>query len=66
MSESVALGTALVNPIIGLGALVVQKALKDPLSHLLALEYHIAGTWTAPSVSKKKRDGESNAQSGRK
>ena len=66
LSDSVALGTALVNPVIGLGALVVQKALKDPLSHILSLEYHIAGTWTTPSVTKKKRETAPTVPAGRK
>jgi uncharacterized protein (TIGR02099 family) len=66
VSDSVALGTALVNPVIGLGALVVQKALKDPLSHILSLEYHIAGTWTTPSVTKKKRETPPTVPAGRK
>ena len=56
MSESVAIGTAIVNPAVGLGALVLQKALKDPLGQILALNYRVAGTWAAPTVTKKKRD----------
>jgi uncharacterized protein YhdP len=56
MSESVALGTALINPAVGLGALVLQKALKDPLGQMLGLNYSVAGTWTAPTVTKKKRE----------
>ena len=36
MSDSVALGTALLNPVIGLGAWVLQKALKDPVGQMLA------------------------------
>ena len=66
LSDSVALGTALVNPLIGLGALVVQKALQDPLSHILAFEYHIAGTWTAPSVVKKKIETPPTPPAGRR
>ena len=56
MSESVALGTALLNPAVGLGALVLQKALKDPVGQMLGLTYSVAGTWTAPTVTKKKRE----------
>jgi len=56
LSESVALGTALVNPAVGLGALVLQKALKDPIGQMLGFNYIVAGTWTAPTVTKKKRD----------
>ncbi|MEO8627939.1 MAG: YhdP family protein [Betaproteobacteria bacterium] len=66
LSNSIALGTALVNPIIGLGALVVQKALKDPFSHLLSFQYHIAGSWTAPTVTKKTRAQVSDGPAGRK
>jgi len=56
LSESVALGTALVNPAVGLGALVLQKALKDPIGQMLGFNYIVAGTWTAPTVTKKKRE----------
>jgi uncharacterized protein YhdP len=56
LSDSVALGTALVNPAIGLGAWVLQKALRDPLGHILSFQYHVAGTWTAPTVTKVKRE----------
>jgi uncharacterized protein (TIGR02099 family) len=66
LSDSIALGTALVNPVVGLGALVVQKALRDPLSHILSFEYHIAGTWTTPSVTKKKREPVQTPQAGRR
>jgi uncharacterized protein YhdP len=43
----------------------LQKALKDPVGHLLAFEYHVAGTWTAPTVTKKKRE-RSEPESGRR
>jgi uncharacterized protein YhdP len=66
MSDSVALGTAFVNPAIGLGAWVLQKALKDPLGQILAFEYHVAGTWTAPSVTKKKQEHQERAPAGRR
>ncbi len=66
LSDSVALGTALLNPVVGLGALVVQKALKDPLSHILSFQYHIAGTWTSPSVNRKKREAAPSTPAGRR
>ncbi len=56
LSESVALGTALVNPAVGLGALVLQKALNDPIGQMLGFNYIVAGTWTVPTVTKKKRE----------
>jgi uncharacterized protein YhdP len=66
MSDSVALGTAFVNPAIGLGAWVLQKALKDPLGQILSFEYHVAGTWTAPTVTKKKQEHQERAPAGRR
>jgi uncharacterized protein YhdP len=65
LSESVALGTALLNPAVGLGALVLQKALKDPIGQMLGFNYIVAGTWTVPTVTKKKRE-RNEAEPGRR
>jgi len=66
LSESVALGAALVNPMVGLGALVVQKALKDPLGQILSFDYGVTGTWSDPTVTKKKREPAPAAPAGRR
>ncbi len=67
MSESVALGAAIVNPAVGIAALFAQKALKDPISEMIAFEYEITGTWDDPIVLKKRRDrGQSGDSTGRK
>jgi uncharacterized protein (TIGR02099 family) len=66
MSDSVALGTALVNPAVGVGAWVLQKAFRDPIGHMLSLEYEVAGTWSAPAVAKKKREVVPQAPAGRR
>jgi uncharacterized protein (TIGR02099 family) len=66
LSESVALGTALVNPVVGLGALVLQKALKDPIGQMLGFNYTVAGTWTAPTVTKKQRERVEQGPAGRR
>jgi uncharacterized protein YhdP len=66
LSESVALGTALVNPAVGLGALVLQKALKDPIGQMLGFNFSVAGTWTAPTVTKKKREPTEQGPAGRR
>jgi uncharacterized protein (TIGR02099 family) len=50
-SVSVA-GAFLGGPVVGLTALLVQKALKDPLGRMAAYEYQISGTWSEPKVSK--------------
>jgi uncharacterized protein (TIGR02099 family) len=56
LSEGLALGAALLNPAVGIAALLAQKALKDPLSRLAAFEYEISGTWSDPIVMKKRRE----------
>jgi uncharacterized protein (TIGR02099 family) len=38
------------------GALVLQKVFKDPIGQMLGFNYIVAGTWTAPTVTKKKRE----------
>ncbi len=45
-----------VNPIWGLGALLLQKILKNPLGQALAFEYHVTGTWADPKVDRLKAD----------
>lgn len=55
ISDSVAVGTALVNPAVGLATFLVGKALKDPLDQFIAFEYKITGSWTDPVVAKVQR-----------
>jgi uncharacterized protein YhdP len=51
IGESISLGTALlVNPAVGVGVLIGQKALKDPLDRLLSQEYVVKGTWSEPKI----------------
>ena len=42
----------LVSPAVGLGTLLAQKILKDPLGQIFAYEYGISGSWTDPKVEK--------------
>jgi uncharacterized protein YhdP len=49
-SIAVAAGVALLNPIVGAGALLAQRLLKDPLGQMLAYEYRVSGSWTEPKV----------------
>ncbi|MGH8715382.1 MAG: YhdP family protein, partial [Burkholderiales bacterium] len=51
-ADSLALAGFLGGPIIGITAFLVQKALKDPLGHLITYEYNITGTWSDPVVTK--------------
>jgi uncharacterized protein YhdP len=41
-----------VNPAAGVATLLAQKLLKDPLSKVFRLHYHITGSWNAPVVEK--------------
>jgi len=58
ISDSVALGAALVNPAIGLATFLVGKALRDPLDQIIAFEYRITGGWADPVVTKVNRQNE--------
>jgi uncharacterized protein (TIGR02099 family) len=42
----------LVNPAVGLGTLLAQKILRDPLGQMFAFEYGITGGWADPRVEK--------------
>jgi uncharacterized protein (TIGR02099 family) len=52
-----AAGLALVNPMLGLGALVAGRVLKDPIGQMLAYEYHVTGAWDDPKVERVGRVG---------
>ncbi|OLL33238.1 DUF3971 domain-containing protein, partial [Burkholderia sp. SRS-W-2-2016] len=46
------IAAAVVNPLIGLGALVADIALTHSVSHVFAREYAITGSWTQPHVQR--------------
>jgi len=51
-SIAVAAGFALLNPIIGAGALLAQRLLKDPVGQMFSYEYQVNGSWEDPKVIK--------------
>lgn len=56
LSESVALaGTLIGGPVVGLGALAVQKLLKDPFGQAATFEYSVTGAWSDPVVKRVDR-----------
>lgn len=57
LSNSVALGVTVLNPIVGAATFVTQKVLGDPLSKLFSYQYHITGTWSDPQVDKESLPG---------
>ncbi|MCL2160898.1 MAG: TIGR02099 family protein [Betaproteobacteria bacterium] len=52
LSESVALGAAIVNPVAGVVTYLVQRSLGDPIEKLFAYDYTITGKWEDPVVEK--------------
>jgi hypothetical protein len=48
---------ALINPFVGLGSLVAQYALAEPLKRLLTYRYAISGSWDEPQVLELGREG---------
>jgi uncharacterized protein (TIGR02099 family) len=54
-AASVAYGL-MVNPVVGLGTFLAQLFLRDPLMHVFTMEYHIAGSWKDPEISKVSRN----------
>ncbi|MBI1394770.1 MAG: TIGR02099 family protein [Betaproteobacteria bacterium] len=57
VSESLAVGTAFVNPLAGFLAYILGKAFDNPLDRAVSFDYRISGTWADPVV-KPKRGGE--------
>ena len=53
LGDSVSLiGAFVVSPAVGLGTLIVNKVLGDPLDNLVSFEYNIDGKWSDPNVTK--------------
>jgi uncharacterized protein YhdP len=52
ITDSIAIGAAIVNPVAGLAALLLGKALNNPIDRIIAFEYRVTGTWTDPVVGK--------------
>ncbi|MEQ1526298.1 MAG: YhdP family protein [Gallionella sp.] len=46
------IGAIAISPVVGLGALVANKVLGNPLDKLASFEYNISGTWNDPNVVK--------------
>lgn len=42
----------LANPILGIGATLLQRLLKDPLGQIFSVDYDVTGTWTDPKVTR--------------
>lgn len=65
LEDTLAAGAMLVNPAVGIGALVASRVLKDPISKAATFEYMVRGSWAEPEVSRIPRgraadDGHAN------
>jgi len=49
---AVALGAAVINPLLGLGALAADLALSASIQKAFALDYSITGSWSKPVVKR--------------
>ncbi|MCW5624863.1 MAG: hypothetical protein KIT73_09125 [Burkholderiales bacterium] len=52
ISDSVAVGTALLNPAVGLATFLVGRVLDNPIDNMISFEYKISGSWSDPQVAK--------------
>ena len=50
LSGGIAIAGAIVNPFLGVAALLAQQAFKDPFSRLASFEYAVTGSWVEPNV----------------
>jgi uncharacterized protein (TIGR02099 family) len=52
LTESVAIGAAVVNPAAGAVAYLAQKVLGDPIEKMFSYDYAVTGNWVDPVVTK--------------
>jgi len=46
------LGALAVSPLVGIGTLIINKILREPLDKLASYDYNVTGTWVNPNVTK--------------
>jgi uncharacterized protein (TIGR02099 family) len=54
LTDSLAVAVAVINPVWGLGALILQNLLSNPIGQALTFEYHVTGSWAEPKVERLK------------
>jgi uncharacterized protein YhdP len=56
ISDNVSLlSMAVINPVVGVGVLLANKILSDPLDKLVSFDYNVSGSWADPKVEKVTR-----------
>jgi len=46
------IGAFVISPAVGIGSLIVNKVLGDPLDKMASFEYNVSGKWSDPNVVK--------------
>jgi uncharacterized protein YhdP len=52
IGDTASLLTAIVNPVIGIGTLLINRLSNNAVGRALGYEYHVTGTWNEPKVEK--------------
>jgi uncharacterized protein YhdP len=65
LSEGIAIAGAILNPAIGVAALIAQKALRDPFSQIASFDYKVTGTWADPVIARVSKAPSRERQKGR-
>ena len=65
LSESIAIAGAIVNPAIGVAALIAQKVFKDPFSRIASFDYSVTGTWVDPIIARVPKASSNAKEKGR-
>jgi len=52
ISDNVSLLSFAAGPVVGLGVLLTNKLLRDPLDKLVSFEYNVSGSWADPQVER--------------
>ena len=42
----------MINPLVGIATLLVQKALGDPVEQIASRDYRVTGTWSKPDIER--------------
>ncbi len=54
-------GAILGGPVVGIGAMIANKVLKNPIGQAASFEYSVTGTWGEPVITKLKRQPQETA-----
>ena len=52
IGDNVSLLSFAAGPVVGVGVLLANKILRDPLDKLVSFEYNVKGSWADPKVEK--------------